>query len=215
MSCHNAMMVVTGRAHWIYIYSRGVGAVVKISASQSWGPQFDSQPGRGLNIWVTFFPAKIHAAFHPYRVCKMSTSIHRLIWSGCHLRLYNLLCFWSAGGKLIIVKNLWPCYIKKAIYKCTTLLKSYHYYVYIYWDKRSIQLSNLLNLDLRISKTKNSLHMYLVSSLTMAFKKFNFSINWSFHTVHTKWTLSNFTARHHVHTGNVQKDDKNEKTFKR
>ena len=47
------------------IHCGGVGAVVKISASRSWGPRFDSRPGRGLNIWVTFFPAKVHSAFHP------------------------------------------------------------------------------------------------------------------------------------------------------
>ena len=41
-----------------------------------WFPQFDSRPGRGLNIWVTFFPAKVHSAFHPPGVGKMSTSIH-------------------------------------------------------------------------------------------------------------------------------------------
>ena len=77
------------------ITSGGVGAVVKISASQSWGPQFDSRPGRGLNIWVTFFPAKVHSAFHPYGVGKMSTSIHGLIWSGCHLRQYMLPVPWG------------------------------------------------------------------------------------------------------------------------
>ena len=77
------------------VASEGVGAVVKISASQSWGPQFNSRPGRGLNIWVTFFPTKVHSAFHPYGVGKMSTSIHGLIWSGCHLRLYMLPVRWG------------------------------------------------------------------------------------------------------------------------
>ena len=38
--------------------------------------QFNSRPGRGLNIWVTFFPAKVYSAFHPSGVGKMSTSIH-------------------------------------------------------------------------------------------------------------------------------------------
>ena len=47
------------------IYSGWIVAVVKISASQSRGHQFDSQPGRALDIWVTFFPAKVHSAFHP------------------------------------------------------------------------------------------------------------------------------------------------------
>ena len=32
------------------------------------------------------------------------------------------ICFRSAGGKLIIVKRLWACYMEKALYKCTTLL---------------------------------------------------------------------------------------------
>ena len=32
------------------------------------------------------------------------------------------ICFWSARGKLIIVKHLWACYMEKAQYKCTTLL---------------------------------------------------------------------------------------------
>ena len=59
-----------------YRYSGGVGAVVKISAFQSLGPQFDYRPGRGLNICVTFFPAKVHPAFHPSGVDKMSTNIH-------------------------------------------------------------------------------------------------------------------------------------------
>ena len=38
-----------------------------------------SRPGRGLNIWVTFFPAKVHSAFHPSGVGKISTSIRGLI----------------------------------------------------------------------------------------------------------------------------------------
>ena len=77
------------------LVSGGVGAVVKISASQSWGPRFDSRPGRGLNIWVTFFPAKVHSAFHPPGVSKMSTSIHGPIWSGCQRRLYMLPVRWG------------------------------------------------------------------------------------------------------------------------
>ena len=76
-------------------FSGGVGAVVKISASQSWGPRFDSRPGRGLNIWVTFFLAKVHSAFHPPGVGKMSTSIHGPIWSGCQRRLYMLPVRWG------------------------------------------------------------------------------------------------------------------------
>ena len=32
------------------------------------------------------------------------------------------VCFRSAGGKLIIVKRLWACYMEKAQNKCTTLL---------------------------------------------------------------------------------------------
>ena len=73
----------------------GVGAVAKISASQSWGPQFDSRLGRGLNIWVTFFPVKVHSAFHPPGVGKMSTSIHGPLWSGCQRRLYMLPVRWG------------------------------------------------------------------------------------------------------------------------
>ena len=76
-------------------YDGGVGAVVKIFASQSWGPRFNSRPGRGLNIRVAFFPAKVRSAFHPHGVGKMSTSIHGLIWSGCHLRLYMLPIRWG------------------------------------------------------------------------------------------------------------------------
>ena len=56
----------------IWVLSEGVGAVVKISASQSWGPWFDPRPGRGSNIWVISFPANVHSAFHPSRVGKMS-----------------------------------------------------------------------------------------------------------------------------------------------
>ena len=35
------------------------------------------------------------------------------------------ICFRSAGGKLIIVKRFWACYMEKALYKCTTLLFRY------------------------------------------------------------------------------------------
>ena len=77
------------------IQPRGVGAVVKISASQFWGPRFDPWLGRGLNIWVTFFPAKVHSAFHPFGVGKMSTSIHGPLWSSCHLRIYMLPVRWG------------------------------------------------------------------------------------------------------------------------
>ena len=38
------------------------------------------------------------------------------------------LCFRSAGGKMIIVKRLWACYMEKALYKCTTLLYTLHYW---------------------------------------------------------------------------------------
>ena len=37
---------------------------------------------------------------------------------------YIIICFRSAGSKLIIVKRLWACYMEKALYKCTTLLYS-------------------------------------------------------------------------------------------
>ena len=29
------------------------------------------------------------------------------------------ICFRSAGGKVILVKRLWACYMEKALYKCT------------------------------------------------------------------------------------------------
>ena len=29
-----------------------------------------------VDIWVTFFPTKVHSAFHPFRVGKINTSIH-------------------------------------------------------------------------------------------------------------------------------------------
>ena len=32
------------------------------------------------------------------------------------------ICFRSAGGKPIIVKRLWACYMEKVLYKCTILL---------------------------------------------------------------------------------------------
>ena len=76
-----------------FYHSGGVGPVVKISASQPWGPQFDSRPGQGLNIWVTFFPAKVHSAFHPPEVGKMS--INGPIWSGYQRRLYMLPVCWG------------------------------------------------------------------------------------------------------------------------
>ena len=105
---------------YLYLVSGGVGAVVNISASQSWGPRFDSRPGRGLNIWVTFFPAKVHSAFHPPGVGKMSIPAYVDRLEAAARGAY--ICFWSAGGKLIIAKRLWACYMEKALYKCTTLL---------------------------------------------------------------------------------------------
>ena len=39
-------------------------------------PGFDLRLGRGLNIWVIFFPTKVHSVFHPSGVGKVSTSIH-------------------------------------------------------------------------------------------------------------------------------------------
>ena len=55
-------------------YSGGVGTVVR---SQPPNPEVPSSiPDPGLNIWVTFFPTKVHSAFHPSGVGKMSTSTH-------------------------------------------------------------------------------------------------------------------------------------------
>ena len=99
-----------------------VGAVVKISASQSWGPRFDSGPGRGLNIWVTFFPAKVHSAFHPPGVGEMSTAYMDQFEAAAR---GAYMCFRSAGGKLIIVKRLWACYMEMVLYKCTTFSFSF------------------------------------------------------------------------------------------
>ena len=95
----------------------------KISASQSWGPQFDSRPDRGLNIWVTFFPAKVHSAFHPFGSVKCVPAYMDRFEAAAR---GAYICFRSAGGKLIIVKRLWACYMEKALYKCTTLLYFLH-----------------------------------------------------------------------------------------
>ena len=61
----------------VCVYSRGVGAVV---GSLPFNPEVpDPQPGRGLNIWVTFFPTKVHLAFHPSGVGKrISAYMNRL-----------------------------------------------------------------------------------------------------------------------------------------
>ena len=67
---------------------------------------------------ATFFPAKVHSAFHSSEVGKMSTSMHGLLRSGCNLCLYMLPVRW---GKLIIVKRLWDFMIR-ALYKCTPSL---------------------------------------------------------------------------------------------
>ena len=71
--------------------------------------------GRELNNWVAFFLAKVHSAFYPSGVGKMSTWFEEAAICAC-------MCFLSTGGKLIIVKRLWECYMKKALYICTTLL---------------------------------------------------------------------------------------------
>ena len=107
---HFRCSIVGGRGGW---------RSGKISASQSWGSQFDPRPGRGLNIWVTFLPTKIHSDFIPHRVGKMSTSIYG--WFEVAAKC-ACICFWSAGGKPIIVKRLCAFIGKKALYKCTTLL---------------------------------------------------------------------------------------------
>ena len=44
---------------------------------------------------ATAFPAKVHSAFHPSEVGKMSTSMHGLLRSGCHWRLYMLPVRWG------------------------------------------------------------------------------------------------------------------------
>ena len=105
-------------------YSGGVGAVLKISASQSWGPRFDSWPGRGLNIWWPSFPLKFTLSILPGSVK----------WVPAYMDQFEAaargayICFRPAGGKLIIVKRLWACYMEKALYKCTTLLYFIQWY---------------------------------------------------------------------------------------
>ena len=47
------------------------------------------------------------------------------------------ICFWSAGGKLIIVKRLSACYMKKALYKCITLL--YFWWKQVGWGKNRVK----------------------------------------------------------------------------
>ena len=43
-----------------------------------------SIPGTAETEYLaTFFPAKVHSAFHPSEVGKMSTSMHGLLRSGC------------------------------------------------------------------------------------------------------------------------------------
>ena len=100
--------------------SGGVGAVVKISASQSWGPQFNSWPSQGLNIfgWPSF----------PLKFTYPSILQGSVKWVPAYMDRFEVatrgayICFRSAGGKLIIVKCLWGYYMEKALYKCTTLL---------------------------------------------------------------------------------------------
>ena len=74
--------------------SGGVGAVVRSLPSNPKVP--GSIPGSAeTGIFATFFPAKVHSAFHPSEVGKMSTSMHRLLRSGCNLRLYMLPVRWG------------------------------------------------------------------------------------------------------------------------
>ena len=72
------LLLLLSSSSSLYCISGRVGAVA-ISASQSWGTQLGPRPGRGLNIWVTFFPAKAHSTFDPSGVGKMSASIHELL----------------------------------------------------------------------------------------------------------------------------------------
>ena len=48
------------------------------------------------------------------------------------------ICFRSAGGKPIIVKRLWACYMEKALYKCTTLLYFTLFVLYFYYYSHSL-----------------------------------------------------------------------------
>ena len=50
--------------------------MVRSLPHQSRGTLVDPGPGRGLNIWVIFFLAKVHSAFHSSGVGKMSTDQH-------------------------------------------------------------------------------------------------------------------------------------------
>ena len=92
--------------------------MVKISASQSWGPRFNPRPGRGLKISVTFVPAIVHSAFHPFN----SGSVK---WVPTSFDLFVYICFWSAGGKAPLSMSI---YMAKALYKCTTLLSLFTWY---------------------------------------------------------------------------------------
>ena len=101
----------------LYLYSGGVGAVVKISASQSWGPRFEG--------WPSF----------PLKFTQLSILPGSVKWVPAYMDRFEAaargayICFRSAGGKLIIVKRLWACYMEKALYKCTTLLFYFLYSV--------------------------------------------------------------------------------------
>ena len=60
------------------------------SVSQPGGPRFNPWHRQRFKICVTFFPAEVHSAFHPFKVGKMSTSIHGLhdaAGSGGHMLL--------------------------------------------------------------------------------------------------------------------------------
>ena len=124
----------------IEVFSWGFGAVVKISASQSWGPRFDSRPGQGLNIWWPSFPLTF---------TQLSILTGSVKWVPAYMDRFEAaargayICFRSAGGKLIIVKRLWACYMEKALYKCTTLL----YFTFIKW----VSTTNNVNSDVVVA----------------------------------------------------------------
>ena len=61
--CFDEMDIAGGGGDWRSVTSLLPNPQVK--------SRFDPQPVQGLNIWVTFFPAK----FRPSGVSKMSTSI--------------------------------------------------------------------------------------------------------------------------------------------
>ena len=96
------------------------------------------RPSTWYCTWVTFFPAKVHSAFHPSGVGKI------MDWSEAAATC-AYICFRPTGGKLIIVKCLWACYMKKELYKCTTLLFTY----FTSWNF-SIPNSKNLNFHYRI-----------------------------------------------------------------